>query len=138
MPEHVNMVVHEDTEGRPIGEILREIIEDVGRIVRAEFRLARVELSQKAREAGTAAGALGTAAIAGFLAAACFVTACIGAMTLVMGLWLAALLMGILLALIAAGAYVSGRTRLSHIDFAPRETVQTVREDIQWTKERTK
>ena len=139
MADRGNVIVHEETEGaRPLGEILRDILEDVGRMVRAEFRLARIELAGKARETGKAAGPLAAAALAGFLAAACLVTACIGALTLVMGLWLAALLMGILLALIAAGAYVSGRTRLSEIDFAPVETVQTVKEDIQWTTERSK
>jgi fatty acid desaturase len=127
MPDRANVIVHEETErGRPMGEILRDILEDVGSITRAEFRLARIELAGKARQTGKAAGPLAAAAIAWFLAAACFVTACIGALTLVMGLWLAALLMGILPALIAAGAYVSGRIKLSEIDFAPVETVQTL------------
>jgi hypothetical protein len=136
MSDQGHIVSHEAESHKPLREIIGDILQDVGRIVQAEIRLARTELSEKASRAGRAAGILGAAAVTGLLAGACFITACIAALALAMPVWLAALIMGILLAFAAAGAYAVGRTRLSDIDPEPERTVQTMRDNIEWAKQR--
>ena len=137
MSDQANVISHAAEAPRPLREIVQDILRDIGRIIQAEIRLAKNELSEKARKAGMAAGFLGAAAVTGLLSAACLVTTCIAALTLVMPLWLAALIMGILLGFAAAGAFAVGRTRLSQIDPRPEQTMQTLEDNVEWAKQRT-
>jgi hypothetical protein len=120
-----------------MGEILRDLMQDLGRLVRNEIQLARTEFTEKVQRGRTAGGAFATAVLAGFLATACLVTACIAALALVVPLWLAALVMGILLGVIAGGAFIAGRHQWENMDFAPRQTIETLREDVAWAKQQT-
>src|SRR5689334_20587178 len=110
---------------RSTGEIAQDVLRDVGKIVHGEIRLARAELGEKARKAGSAAGLFGGAAVCGLLAAACFVTTCIAALALAMPLWLAALLMCLLLVCAGAAFYAGARSRQKQINPVPERTVQT-------------
>ena len=138
MTDGVNTIAPpEPTDTGQFGDLVRDITNDVTRIIRAEIQLARTELSEKGSRAGKAVAVLAGAAVTGFLAVACFVTTCIAAMTLIMPLWLAPLFMGILLSLVAAGAYAAGRTRLDRVDLKPEQTFETLKENAQWAKQRT-
>lgn len=138
MSDGVNTIAPaESTDTGPVSSIVRDVLHDVSRIIRAEIQLARTELSEKGARAGRAAAVLAAAAVTGLLAVACFVTTCIAAMTLIMPLWLAALFMGILLSLASGGAYAMGRSRLEQVDLKPEQTVETLKEDVQWAKQRT-
>lgn len=123
---------------RSTGEIIRDILADIQNIIHAEIRLARAELAEKAQRAGRAGGLLGAAAFAGLFAGACFVVTCIAALAVVMPVWLAALIMGICISCLALGLYVGGRHRLQRVDLVPQRTVQTIRDDVQWAKQRTR
>lgn len=137
MSDQAHLISHE-TEGiRPLRDIVREILQDIGQIVHGEIRLAKTELREKATALGKAAGTLAGAAVTGLLAAACFVTTGIAALALVMPVWLAALIIGILLAFTAAGAYALARTRMTRIEPMPERTVQTMKENIEWAKQKT-
>ncbi len=138
MSDRANTLAAESADHRSIAEILRDILQDIGRMVKAEIRLARTELGEQARKAGKAAGMFGGAAVCGLLAAACFVTCAIAALALVMAVWLAALIMGVLLAVIAGGAYVAGRKRLDDVDVVPQQTAASLKENVEWAKQRTK
>jgi hypothetical protein len=105
--------------------------------MRAEIRLAKGEVREEVTKAGKAGGFLGGAAVCGFLAAACSVTAGIAALALAMPLWLAGLLMALFLVCIGGALYYGGRTRMKDIDPVPERTVQTLRENLQWARHRT-
>jgi hypothetical protein len=105
--------------------------------VRGELRLAKAELAEKGQRAGRAGGYLGLAAVCGLLAGACATTACIAALALVMPVWLAGTIMFVILVCISAAAYYGGREKLRAIDPVPRNTVETVKENLQWAKQRT-
>ena len=122
---------------RSAGEIMQDVVRDVGEVVRGEVRLARAEMSQKARQAGKAAGFFGGAAVCGLMAVAALVLAGIAALAMVMPLWAAALVMGVLLACIGGAMYAGGRTKLKDLDPVPEQTVQTIKDDVQWAKHRT-
>lgn len=68
MSDRANLLPAEAADHRSIPEILRDILQDIGRMVQAEIRLARTELGEQARKAGKAAGMLGGAAVCGLLA----------------------------------------------------------------------
>jgi len=138
MAQEANVIARPDREGTsPIGDILRDILQDVQQMIRAEIRLARSEMSDKVKAGSKAAAALASAAWVGFMAAACFVTACIAALALAMPVWLAALAMGVLLGVVAAASYRSGRARLRRIDPKPEQTIQSIKDNIQWANQRS-
>jgi hypothetical protein len=138
MAERANVMLRAEAgDSRTPTDLVRNILQDVGRIIRAEVRLARAELVEKAQKAGKAGGFMGGAAVAGLLAAASLVTACIAALALVMAVWLAALIMGVLLGMAAGGAFLMGRKRLKTVDPVPQRTVQTLKDDVEWAKQRT-
>ena len=123
-------------ERRSVGEIVEDVVRDFGDIVRSELRLARVEITEKVQKAETAAGLLGGAAVCGFFAFGSLVTCCIAALALVMPVWLAALLMSVFLVCIAAALYAGGRARLRNVSPVPEQTVETIKEQVTWTKRR--
>ena len=126
------------SENRSLGDIVQDILQDVQKIIQAELRLGRMEIQEKAQRVKSASAFLGAAAVCGLLGAACIITTCIGALTLVMPLWLAALLMGILLFCVAAAAFTMGRTRIEQVDPLPRETLQTVKDTLEWAGNQSK
>lgn len=124
------------TEVRGPGEILQDMLRDVGNIVQGEIRLAKAEMGEKAQKAGKAGGLLGSAALCGLLAAVCLTTTCIAALATAMPLWLAALLMGVFLICAGGALYYGGRVKLRSMDATPERTVQSMRENLQWARHR--
>jgi len=127
---------HNLREMRSTGEILRDIARDFQDMVRAEIRLARTEITDKVQRAGKAGGLFGGAAFCGLMAGACFVVACIAALSLAMPLWLAALIMCVFLACIGGACYQGGRNRLKQIDPVPERTVATMKDTKEWANQR--
>jgi hypothetical protein len=123
-------------EERAPGTIIQDALRDVGEIVQGEIRLAKAEMGEKAQKAGKAGGYMGGAALCGLLAAACLTTTFVAAMATAMPLWLAALLMCLFLTCAGAALYHGGRLKLKTIDTVPHRTVQTMRENLQWAKQR--
>jgi len=52
--------------------------------------------------------------------------------------WLSALIVGIVVAAIGGFLVQKGLDALKHEDMAPRETVQTLKENAQWAREQTR
>jgi hypothetical protein len=49
--------------------------------------------------------------------------------------WAAALIVGVALAIAAAAALMAGRARFRRIHPAPDRTVETLKENVEWTKQ---
>ncbi len=124
-------VVPIDESGqRSAGEIMRDLVRDMGDMVRSEIRLAKAEIKESAIQAGKAGGMLGGAALCGLFAAACVVAFCVWLLALAMPWGVAALLMGILLGCGGAALYAGGRGKLKHVDPVPRRTMETLKEPL--------
>jgi membrane protein len=123
---------------RSVSDVLQDIIGNLQQIVRDEFRLAKVEVEGKARRAARPASILAAGAVLGLYGLGFLLLAAVYGLSLVIAPWLAALLVGAVLALVAAILVGSGRSRLKQIDPVPEKTVQSMKENVQWTKEQTK
>jgi Putative Actinobacterial Holin-X, holin superfamily III len=55
----------------------------------------------------------------------------------VMDIGWAALLTAVLLGIIAAVLFVIGRNRLKQVNPTPEQTIETLKEDVQWAKNRS-
>jgi uncharacterized membrane protein YqjE len=136
------MSVHDtetrDARERGVGELVKDLAGQTSTLVRQEIQLAQAELTTKGKLAGRGAGMLAGAAVAGLLALIALTAVLIAALDTAMPLWLAALIVTLLWAAIAGVLAARGRKELQHATPpVPEQTVETVKEDIQWAKTRT-
>ena len=124
-------------DDRSLGELFSELAQETSTLVRQEVNLAKTEMSQKASRAGKHAGELaagGALAYAGLLA---ILAALIVLLDNVMPLWLSALLVGLVVAVVGYLLIRRALDALKREDFAPRETIETLKEDQRWAKDQT-
>jgi len=120
--------------GRSTGEIMQDVVGDLGDIVRAELRLARAEVGEKASNAGSAAGMLGRAAVAGLLGGMSLVATAIAVLATALPVWLASVIVTVVLLIAAGSMYAVGRSKLKDVNPTPERTVETLKDDIEWAK----
>lgn len=121
------------------GDLVRELSEQTTTLVRKEIELAKAELSQKGKVAGEGAGMFGGAAVLGLVALGTLTTMILALLDKGMDLWVAALIVTLIYGAVAALLALSGRNRVKQgMPPAPEQTVETVKEDVQWAKNQAK
>jgi uncharacterized membrane protein YqjE len=121
------------------GELVKQLSEQTTTLVRQEIELAKAELSQKGKVAGEGAGMFGGAAVVGLLAAAALTATIIALLDKAMDFWIAALIVAVVYGVVAAVLAIRGRDRVKKgMPPAPEQTVETVKEDVQWAKSQAK
>jgi hypothetical protein len=127
-----------DLRERPLGELLKQLSEETTRLVHQEIELAKAELTQKGKQAGMGAGLFGAAGAIGFLALAALTTCFILALDAALPAWLAALIVAVVYAAVAVVLAVRGRAKVRQaVPPVPEQTIETVKEDVQWLKTQT-
>jgi uncharacterized membrane protein YqjE len=127
-----------DLRERPVAELLKQLANETTTLVRQELDLARAEMREKAGKAGAGAGMWGAAGAAALLALGALTAFLILALDGVMPNWLAALIVGIAYAAIAGVLYLRGKHRVEEAGSPdPEQTVETLKEDMQWAKHPT-
>lgn len=132
--------MQERRDDRSLGELFAELAKDTSTLVRQEVQLAKTEMSQKAADVGKAVGMLavgGMVIYAGVLAILAGIIILLGR-ALNGNYWLSALLVGVVVAIVGYVLVQRGRTTLTNANLAPTETIATLKEDAQWTKEQTR
>ena len=125
-------------DDRSLGELFSELAQKTTTLVRHEVNLAKVEMGEKASRAGKHVGFLaagGAVAYAGLLA---ILAAVIVVLDTFLPLWLAALLVGLVVAIAGYLLVRKGLDALKREDFTPRQTMETLKEDQQWAKDQTR
>ena len=121
-----------------VGTLVGQVTSDLSTLMRQEFELAKAEMKQEAGKAGKGAGMLGGAGFAGYMLAIFASLALMFALDLVMPLWAAALIVAVLYGVVGYVLYSKGRKELAKVDPTPRQTVETLKEDVQWAKNQTR
>ena len=123
---------------RSVPEILQDIASNLTQIVQAEFRLAKSELKQGAKKVAGPGTALGAGVVLAFYGLGFLLLAAVYALSLVIAGWLAALIVGGVLA-VAAGILIgAGAAKLKRVNLTPDKTIRTLEEDVQWAKQQIK
>jgi Putative Actinobacterial Holin-X, holin superfamily III len=125
-------------QDQTLGDLFGKLASDTSNLVRQEVTLAKVELTQSARETGRN---LANLVIGGAIAYAALLTIVASAIMLlgqVMPGWSAALLVGLLIAGIAWLLVSKALAALRDTDMTPRNTVETLKEDAAWVKQQIK
>jgi len=121
---------------RSLGELFSELGREVGDLVRAEIALARVELTDRATRLGRNAGMLvagGLIAYAGFLV---LLGAIVLGLGLILPLWLSALIVAVVVLAVGGVLVQRGLADLKRANLAPVRTIERLRQDLRWAKER--
>jgi len=126
-----------DPRDQSIGELLKQLSNDTATLVKQEMALARAELTQQGKRAGAGAGLVGGASVFG-LGAFGALTACLIALlaTAIDHVWLAALIVALIYGAIAGVLALQGKNKIKEATPPAPQTVETVKEDVQWAKTR--
>jgi nitrate/nitrite transporter NarK len=124
-----------DQREQPIGELFKQLSEETSTLIRQELALARAELTEKGKEAGKGAGLFGGAGVAGLMALGAFTAFVILLLDKGMATWLAALIVAVVYGAVAGVLAMRGRERVQQATPpTPEQTVETVKEDVEWAK----
>jgi uncharacterized membrane protein YqjE len=130
-PRHVETQPQDD---RSLGQIVGDISHDVTTLVRQEIDLAKTELRQEATTAGKGAGMLAAAAVTGLLTLLFLSWALIWLLDNWMPVELAALIIGLLWAVVTGVLAGMGRKKLQEANPQLPQTQQTLKEDAAWAR----
>lgn len=125
-----------DVEGRSVGDLLGEVTGDLSKLMRQEVALAKVEMKEEAAKAGKASGLLVGAGLVGYLVLVFLSLALMFALDNVMGIGWAAVITAVILGIVSAVLFVLGRNKFKQVNPKPEQTVETLKEDVQWAKNR--
>ncbi len=126
-----------DLRERPVGELLKQLSEETTTLVKQELELAKAEMAEKGKQAGTGAGLFGGAGVTGLLALISLTLTLIFALATGMDDWIAALIVTVLWGAVAGVLAMTGKQKLKEAGPpVPEQTVETVKEDVEWAKTR--
>lgn len=126
--------MEQSRDERSLGELFSELSRQTSTLIRQEIALAKAEMKQKGAEAGKDIGMMvagGALAYAGLLA---LIAAVVIVLAEVMAWWLAALLVGLVVAGIGGLLAQRGLAALKQSGIAPEQTIETLKEDTEWAK----
>ena len=124
--------------GRTVPEVLQDIVGNIQEIIRSEFLLAKAEVKEEAGKAAPPLKMMLVGAILGLYGLGFLLWTAVLGMATVMPMWLAALIVGVVLAVIAIGLTGSASQRLKHVNAVPERTIDTLKENVQWAKDQIK
>jgi uncharacterized membrane protein YqjE len=114
-----------------MADLVKRVSTDVSTLVRDELRLAKIELTNKGKQAGLGAGLLGGGGVMAWFGFGALVAAAILGLATVLDGWLAALIVAGALFLIAGLLALVGRGRLKRgIPPVPQEAITSIKADI--------
>lgn len=122
-------------EERSLGDLFSELASETGTLVRQEVALAQVEMTKKATSVGKNVGYLVVGGAVAYAAALALIAAVIIGLSYFIPAWAAALIVSVVVGIAAYMMISSALAALKKTDLAPRETVETLKEDAQWLKD---
>jgi len=121
-----------------VSQLVSEVTADLSKLMRQEVELAKAEVREEAGRAGKSAGMLGGAGVAGYFALLFVSLAVLFGLAVVMHTAWAALIVAAVYGVVGVVLYSRGRAGLKTLSPAPTQTVETLKEDVQWAKTRAR
>lgn len=103
-------------------------------VLRREFDLIRVELTDRIKRMITDAVMVIVGGIALFLGIEVFIAAAVIALSYAIPLWLSAVIIGLALFIGGGAIVVFGISRIKKTDWMPRKSLKLFKEDVSWLK----
>jgi len=135
MTEHVRTYPSEVPSDASTGELMARLSEQTSRLIRDELRLAQLEMTEKGKRAGMGVGLFGGAGLLAAYGVGCLIAAAVLGLALVVSPWLAAVLVGVALLLVAGGAALTGKKQVARATPPlPAEAVEGLKQDVHTLK----
>jgi hypothetical protein len=123
-------------DDRSVGQLLGDVTRELQELLRKEFELAKAETKEELQKAAAAGKGFGIAGFVGYLAVIMLSFAAAWALTAIMPTGWAFFAVGMVYGLVAGVMALRGRRKLQEFHPVPEETVETLKEDVQWLKSR--
>ena len=128
----------EDLRDESLPDLLKRLSQETATLVRQEIDLAKAEVGEKGKKAGIGAGIVGAAGVVALLALGALTACIILALNEFMPAWLAALIVAVVYGIVAAVLAQRGKEKVREATPPAPQTVETVKEDVQWAKNPTR
>jgi len=120
---------------RSLGQLTGDLMNQVAALMHDELALAKVEMAEKGKRAGLGAGLSSASGVAAFFGAGCLTACAVAALSLVMPVWAAALIVGVVYLVIAGVVFLLGRNQMRRAaPPVPEQTVESLKEDVECLK----
>jgi MFS family permease len=120
-----------------LADLARQLSNQTTELVRHEVELAKAELRVKGKRAGVGAGMFGGAGALGLYALGALTAAIIAGIAEALPVWASALIVAALYGAIAGILALRGKKKVQQATPPlPEQTVQSVKEDVRYTKQR--
>jgi xanthine/uracil permease len=123
------------TDTRSVLDVLRDLTTNLQDLVRRELALARSEAEDKVGQAGNAVMTMIAGGLLGFAALIVLLDALVYGLANHMPAWLAAVIVGVVVAIIGFALLRKGQSDLKTQRLAPQKTMDSVRRDATLVKE---
>ena len=123
-----------DPSEKSLGQLMGEVVSDMGTLVRQEIELAKVETKEELGKAGKVAGTFGGAAMAAYMALLFLSLALAWLLSQTINRALSFAIVGVIYAVVGGGLALRGRRQAQSINPMPEQTIETLKEDAQWVK----
>jgi Putative Actinobacterial Holin-X, holin superfamily III/PRC-barrel domain len=125
-----------DLRQEPVADLVKQVRDEAQTLVGQEIKLAKAEMTEKAKQIGVGAGMVGGAGYLGHLATLGLMLCLIFALATFLPGWLAALIVTVVFAAGAGALALAGRKRIQEAGPpVPEETVESVKQTIEIVKE---
>jgi len=131
-------MMQQSRDNASLGDLLADLSRQTTTLVRQEIALATTEMTHKATRVGRDIGFLAVGALILYAGLLALMAAAILGVSAFIPSWIAALLVGLVVVGIGIVLVQKGRDALTHEDLAPRQTMETIKENAEWAKEQTR
>ena len=127
------------TSQKSLGELFGDLSTQISALVRQEVQLAKTEITGKIAALAIGAAFLAVAAVMGLGAFLVILAAAVAALSLILPVWAAALIVAVVLLIVAGVAALMGIGSIKKATPpVPEKTIATLKEDAQWLKNQVK
>jgi hypothetical protein len=124
---------------RSLGDLLGALTSQLGQLIHKEVELARTEMTANAVRTGKNASLIGIGGVVAYGGFLVLLAAAVALLTKVgLDLWLAALIVGLVVVGVGYALVQRGRSQLDASSLAPTRTIETLKDDAEWAKDRTR
>jgi Putative Actinobacterial Holin-X, holin superfamily III len=121
---------------RSLATLLTELTRELATLFRQEAQLAKAEFAEKIGKAGTGLAAIVAGGLLVFVAVQALAAAAILGLSTTLSPWLAAMIVGAIVALVGGAVLARGLLVLRRDNLTPRRTIETLRDNTRWARER--
>lgn len=125
-----------DNNNASLGSLFRDLADDLSDLTRREIELARTETMEKVSHASKAVVSMATGGFIAYAGLLFLLAAAVMVIATWVPYWLSAVIVGGVAVIIGLTMLQSGRSALKNTNMTPEKTVDTMKENAQWVKEK--